>query len=251
MKRAYITILSSYDFLPGVKALYRGIRKHSKEEFCVLVSEEISESVKTELTNLGVTVIEEANSLNKHECLTDGQKTDRWCKTLFKLAVFKSHGYDKLIYLDSDLLIRGPIDDLFDKPSLAAVADRDFFPQYSRGGLNAGVMVIEPSEGIYEGLLEQLPNVATKGVPFGDQDVINSYMSEWDTEFQLHLDISYNTCFYDCERVDNPRVVHFILGEKPWMCSRYKNALKMVKWSLLGKKKQTKYLQEYLQLLAE
>ncbi|MBO4616010.1 MAG: hypothetical protein J5717_01545 [Lachnospiraceae bacterium] len=249
MKRAYITILSSDDFKPGVIALYRGIRKYSQEDFGVLVSEEVSDPVKAELGRLGALVIDERNILNTTDELNDSQKNDRWAKTLFKLTVFKYHGYDKVVYLDSDLLIRAGIDELFDRASFSAVADKDFFPRYSRGGLNAGVMVIEPSEAIYEDLIKEISKVAAKGAPFGDQDVINSYFSDWESEPELHLDVLYNTCFYDAERASNPKVVHFILGDKPWMCGRLKNILKTVKWGLTGKRKQIKYLREYLGLL--
>ena len=251
MKRAYITILSSDDFEPGVRALYKGIRKHSKEDFCVLVSEDVSSSVEDKLRSLGAIVTVEKPLCDLQDGLTDVQKNDRWAKTLFKLQVFRNLGYDKLIYLDSDLLIRACLDDLFDRPSFSAVSDKDFFPQYSRGGLNAGVMVIEPSDSVYEGLIEEVSKVAATGKPFGDQDVINGYLPNWDDEPNLHLDVSYNTCFYDSERVNNPRVVHFILGDKPWMCSKTKNMLKKVKWGLSGKRNQVKYLKEYLELLTE
>ncbi|SCX18147.1 Glycosyl transferase family 8 [Lachnospiraceae bacterium YSD2013] len=249
MKRAYITILTSDDFEPGVSALYKRIREYSREDFCVLVSDDVSSSVKDKLSLLGAIVVDEKNSCYLSDCLTDIQKNDRWAKTLFKLQVFRNRGYDKLVYLDSDLLIRASLDDLFEKPSFSAVSDKDFFPQYSRGGLNAGVMVIEPSNSVYEGLIKEVSKVAATGKPFGDQDVINSYLDKWDELTNLHLDVSYNTCFYDSEDVKDPKVVHFILGNKPWMSNAVVNYLKCLKWYMTRKGLQAKYMLEYLKIL--
>ncbi|MBR5762381.1 MAG: hypothetical protein IKX87_10200 [Lachnospiraceae bacterium] len=251
MKKAYVTILSSDGFVKGVIALHKGLKRYSREEFAVFTGPEVSEPVKEELRRNNINIIEVDEPSIDLSGVNDVQLRDRWIKTLFKLVVFKDYGYEKLVYLDSDLLIRGSLDELFDKPAISAVSDRAFFPQFSRGGLNAGVMVIEPDEKLYEALCKEIPKVAAKGTAFGDQDVINSYLSEWDSEAELHLDIAYNTCFYDCERVDNPKVVHFILESKPWMWSRKDVLLKKIKWFVKGKRKQIKYLNEYLNLPEE
>ena len=84
MKRAYATILSSEDFLPGVKTVYLGIRRYSSEEFVVFVKDNISEAVRTELRNLGMTVICESEPDIPKEVLSEKQLTDRWNNTLFK-----------------------------------------------------------------------------------------------------------------------------------------------------------------------
>lgn len=251
MKRAYATILSSEDFYLGVKTVYLSLRRFSKEEFVVFVKSDISDSVKANLRNLGMTVIDETEPDISSEVLSEKQLADRWNNTLFKLVIFKEHGYGKLIYLDGDLLIRATLDELFDKPDFSAVSDRDFFPAYSRGGLNAGVLVVSPSEELYKALLDEIYKVAKEKEIFGDQDVINSYLREWDSEKELHLDVSYNTCFYVSESVINPRVVHFILESKPWMWTARQVFLKQIKWFLRGKTKQLSYLREYKGFLEE
>ena len=50
-------------------------------------------------------------------------------------------------------------------------------------------MVIEPSDSVYEGLIKEVSKVAATGKPFGDQDVINSYLDKWDELTNLHLDV--------------------------------------------------------------
>ena len=163
MKKAYVTILSSDGFVKGVIALHKGLKRYSREEFAVFTGPEVSEPVKEELRRNNINIIEVDEPSIDLSGVNDVQLRDRWIKTLFKLVVFKDYGYEKLVYLDSDLLIRGNLDELFDKPAISAVSDRAFFPQFSRGGLNAGVMVIEPDEKLYEALCKEIPTVAAKG----------------------------------------------------------------------------------------
>lgn len=249
MKRAYITILSSEDFAAGVKALYRGIRKFSRESFCVNVNDDISSEIKAELAAMGMEIIEETNPNIDESLFSERQLKDRWNNTLFKLVIFKNQEYDKLIYLDSDLLIRGNLDELFELPAFSAVPDKVFFPEYSRGGLNAGVMVVEPSEVLYDRLIAEVYKVASSQEVFGDQDVINSYYETWNEREELHLDASFNTCFYASETIINPKVIHFILAPKPWMWSKCATLFKVIKWCITGRKKQILYIKEYLNLL--
>lgn len=249
MKCAYATILSSENYTEGVVALYRGLRRFTDKEFVVFVNAEVSMATKAKMTELGITIIEEKEPDFSEERFSDRQLNDRWNKTLFKFVVFKGCGYDKLIYLDSDLLIRGSLDELFELPKFSAVSDADFFKGYGREGLNAGVMVIEPSNELYKRLIDIVPIVSKEKDVFGDQDVINKYLSSMKNEDSEYIDVSYNTCFYDCERVNNPKVVHFILESKPWMWSKKDIIKKKLKWAVTGKFKQIKYCNEYLELL--
>ena len=249
MKKAYATILSTEDFFPGVRALYLSLRRFSTADFLVFVTTNLADDFVSELEKLGMIVIREKEPVFDSDLLSEKQLADRWNKTLFKLVVFKEHGYDKLIYLDGDMLVRDSLDELFDKPAFSAVADRDFFPAHSRGGLNAGTMVISPSDELYESLLATVTAVAGEQEVFGDQDVINKYLSEWDHDDELHLDCSYNTCFYESEKIKNPKVVHFILADKPWMWSGLAATAKTIKWKLKGRKRQVQYYREYKQFL--
>lgn len=246
MKSAYATILSSENFAAGVKRLYRGIRSFSNAEVAVFVNEDISKSTVSELEKLGLTVIKESGPVFDEGVITEKQAADRWNKTLFKFVVFKEHGYDKLVYLDSDLLIRSNIDSLFDKPEWSAVPDKEFFPEYSREGLNAGVMVITPSIKTYKMLVELTTEVSKKQVIFGDQDVVNEFLSEWDKKPELHLGGEYNSCFYSKRGGKNPKVIHFIFEDKPWMWSKKKILMKKLKWLITLQNKKIKYLNEYL-----
>lgn len=249
-KKAYILILTTEDYLSGLKVTYMSLRVHSGEEVVVLVSPNISEQVETELSNMGLKVVR-TNYIELPEgILSEKMKKDRWCHTLFKLRVFGMTEYTSLIYLDSDLLICDRLDELFEKDGLSAVSDADFFPEYSRGGINAGVFVFRPSNELEQNLIAMIPRVAREMDIFGDQDVINAYFSTWEVEKEKQLDVKYNACFYQLDKYDNvePSVVHFILGSKPWMWNKWEVVLKYIKWLLQGKKRQCKYLRKYLKI---
>lgn len=251
MRFSYATILSSEEFVTGVKALFKGVRAYSEKDFTVFTDEVISDGICEELEKLGMKVIKEHSPVFPENVISKKQALDRWNKTLFKLVIFKNHGFDKLVYLDSDLLIRGSLDSLFEKPEWSAVSDRDFFPECSRGGLNAGVMVIKPSEETFCKLLSEVEKVASEQEIFGDQDVINSFLKNWEDKKELHLDKIYNACFYsDCISKDS-LAVHFIFENKPWMWSKSQILLKSIKWFLVGKQKRNVLLSEYKDLFKE
>ncbi len=251
MKEAYATILSSEEFTLGLLVMYRSLRRFSSKEFVVFLSENISTETEEKLRSQGITPIREVGPEFAAGVISEKQAADRWNKTLFKLVVFKNHGYDKLVYLDSDLLIRDCIDELFDSPEWSAVADKEFYPEYGRNGLNAGVMVIEPCDSSFKNLVIEVDKVAKALSVFGDQDIINSFNSEWDETLSLHLNATYNACFYSDKKHSSPKVVHFILESKPWMWSKKDRFIKKCKWCVSGKLERIHYLREYEKLLRD
>lgn len=248
MRTAYCTVLTSEDFAIGVKVLHKSLSTYSSKEFVVFVNSDIGDTTVKNLQNRGMTVIRAEEPDIPEECISSRQAADRWNKTLFKLVCFKPCGYDKLVYIDSDILVRADIDVLFEQNGLAAVNDSDFFPCYGREGINSGVMIIEPTEAMYEEIVARVPMTAENLNVFGDQDVINNYLSTCGTEYSM-LSRLYNTCFYSCEDVENPKAVHFILASKPWEWNFAVRIMKMAKWFIKGRKKQIKYLREYTGVL--
>ncbi len=250
-KKAYISVLTTPEFKDGVKVTFFSLRRFSDLEFIVLVNEAISEEIIEELAALGMKVKRGSGEEFSRYSFSEEMKRDRWYHTLFKLKIFGMQEYDRLVYLDSDFLVCGNIDDLFSVEEFSAVPDRLFFPKCSRGGINAGVISFRPEEALERKLMECVPTVAEKMNIFGDQDVINEYFREWENTAEKHLPVKYNACFYELDTYDekNPLAVHFILGSKPWMWKTTEVFLKQIKWMLQGKKKQVEYLRQYRKVL--
>lgn len=249
MNKAYITILSSANFEKGVAVLYNSLRRFSEVPFVVLISKDVDEDIAARLRNRGMIVMRGDEIELDDTVLSDSQKQSRWNNTLFKLRIFGMEQYDKIVYLDSDLLIRKSIDDLFDKPDFSAVPDFDFIPSHGRPGINAGVFCFTPSAELEQKLTGLVAQTAGKYDIFGDQDVINEYLSDWDNMKELHLLREYNACFYALDPGEDPRVAHFIFADKPWMWSGAKTAMKMVKWALSGQSVRCEICREYMKIL--
>ncbi|NQG97277.1 family 8 glycosyl transferase [Streptococcus suis] len=136
---------------------------------------------------------------------------------------------DRVIYLDSDLVVNGSLDYLFEMnledAYLAAVRDPS---KDEHGGFNAGVMVLNLVQWRKENVTEKLFQTAQEKhtqVRNGDQSILNLVCSgRW-----LALDKGFNYQTYDnpsryekfsylYEDIGDwtPTIVHFLTSDKPW-----------------------------------
>lgn len=156
-------------------------------------------------------------------------KVDYWKETLFKLKVFDLTQFDKIVFLDSDMIVLKNLDHLFELPHMSCVAaGQELHPEWVK--LNSGLMVIEPNHEEYlglEGLIESVYQERTAaGLGVGDQDVIQAYYDElWHKSEWLHLSGVYNTMLgyagylYQSGKIaglNDIYVYHFAGKEKPW-----------------------------------
>ena len=153
--------------------------------------------------------------------------------------------FDKIVFLDSDMVITSNIDFLFERPDFSACQAGHFLnSDWVR--LNSGLMVIEPNAKTFNGLMEQLPltlrKYAAEGKNVGDQDVMNDFMPDWASREELHLPEGLNMFFkhltlakatgFSFDAADAEKkisVVHFIGAEKPWHLKGVKRMLFPVK----------------------
>jgi glycogenin glucosyltransferase len=234
--RAYITLLSTMSYLSGVIVLCESLRRvKAGYPLCVALSSNIPVCVDELLRQKGLHIIRLPPSIDIPEELK--KKSGHWGNTFDKLHLFSLTGFEKLVYLDSDMMVLTNIDELFDRPHMSAVAaGRLVNPQWER--LNSGLMVIEPvpqlAEEIAATLGKALLELQLQGQEsIGDQDLINAYYPEWPFSETLHLDEGYNMFYWDLDSYVNQhgyyfpdapgtqarlvRVVHFVGPHKPWM----------------------------------
>ena len=270
--RAYITLLSTESYLPGVLALYESLKRTgTRYPFVTAISAHIAPEIATGLEAAGIMVrrIPETTAIPKDMVESNGH----WGHTFDKVHLFGLPGFDKLVYVDSDMIVLENMDELFDKPHMSAVAAGRLVESDS-DRLNGGLMVIEPKAKLADGIFATLPKAlaevaAIGGQAIGDQDLINAYYPDWRTTPELQLNQGYNIfqCYLDLHIEEHGfrlpqqlskapgktgqtiKIVHFIGPRKPWM----KGALIRQYWRLLKNGRAVKWehqlFSEYRKLL--
>lgn len=232
MNRAYVTVLTNDAYILGVKVLKKSLDavappRNGDIPFVVLIPDDAGRNLPDELDAAGINYIQVKNfdaSIMQRE-----NKVDYWNETLFKLKIFDLVQFDKIVYLDSDMIVFNNLDHLFELPHMSCVAaGQELHPDWVK--LNAGLMVIEPNHEEYLGLEQLIEPVCQKctaaGRGFGDQDIIQEYYNTvWFESDQLHLSSVYNTMLgyagylYKNGSISGLKdiyVYHFTGKEKPW-----------------------------------
>ncbi|MCM8804977.1 MAG: 50S ribosomal protein L11 methyltransferase [Candidatus Omnitrophica bacterium] len=144
---------------------------------------------------------------------------------------------DKVLYLDSDIIIRKPLSSLWntdiEKYALAAVRDigdvGDYFNRLkipkNKKYFNSGLLLINLSKWRDKNLHTKILNYIRENsemIIFPDQDALNAVLyNDW-----IELPLTYNvqdSAFYDpcykiryAEIINDPHIVHFTERIKPW-----------------------------------
>lgn len=151
----------------------------------------------------------------------DGRLFSRFDGVYTKLRAWQLEGLSKVVLLDADTLVVSPVDDLFDRPSIAAAPDF-FLPDH----FNSGVMVLSPSERVFEQMLEALERVPT--YDGGDQGFLNEFFPDWyGLPVEHRLPIGYNLHNFifqfmqshaslKAALADRVKIIHYTL-QKPWL----------------------------------
>lgn len=260
--KAYITLLSTMSYLPGVIVLHDSVKRtHTSYPFWVAISSSIPLEVDAKLSDRGMCVVR--LPLPVKIPLTFKENSGHWGNTFDKIHLFGLTNFAKLVYLDSDMIVLQNIDELFEKRHLSAVAAGQLeHPDWTR--LNSGLMVIEPENQLPEkmaGAVDRaIAEVSALGSnKIGDQDIINAYYPDWPERKDLHLDDGYNLFFSDLDAyidrhgyqmpgqannsLKDVHVVHFVGPKKPWMkWANAKHLLETIKNKRSCKKEREAFL---------
>jgi glycogenin glucosyltransferase len=131
-----------------------------------------------------------------------------------KLFLFDRLEYKKLVYLDTDMIVRGKLDDLFTLPMLSCVDDPDLVQI-----CNTGLMVLEPRAGLRQAMQAVARRPEMVRGP-GDQSFFNSYFRKFTsipTMFNSPRTQTLGLGLYMRNNVT--RVIHYTC-KKPWKCGR-------------------------------
>lgn len=223
-KYAYVSVITNWKYMRGLSVMLRTLNKTNPQYPVYVVVPDNKESLFYD------TVEQMGANLIKREPLSfdTNNEVPYWNETMFKLHIFSLTEFDKLLYLDADMIIQKNIDHLFACPSLSAVAaGQSQNPTWTN--INSGLLVFEPDLTTYRKLLDALePTIKekqAKGQGYGDQDVLYQVFPEWKDQPEYHLDESYNAMLfclpdiaaaYHIKSLDDIYVLHYVATDKIW-----------------------------------
>nr|XP_027103286.1 putative UDP-glucuronate:xylan alpha-glucuronosyltransferase 5 [Coffea arabica] len=209
-REAYVTVLhSSEDYLCGAIVLGQSIiNSKSKKDMILLADSSISSESSKALRHAGWKIkrIERIKSPNAGKNAYNKYNYS-------KLRIWLLTEYDKVMFIDSDMLVFQNLDEFFLYPQLSAAEN-------NRHIFNSGVMLIEPSRCTFETMMEKRFTIVSYNG--GDQGFLNEifrWWHRWPNKANFLKDFSNIDCGPDHLYPKNTHAMHY-LGVKPWMCYR-------------------------------
>ena len=222
---AYVTLLYG-GFLLGARVLGQSLRETgTKMDMIALCTENVAKSTKEVLIADGWRIKEIGNIHSPYQGLS--KRGDYFSGIFSKLYVWNLTDYERIIYLDSDVLVLQNIDHMFDCGTFCATyRHSDLF--------NAGIIVVQPSSNIFYDMLDKIPVIPS--YDDGDQGFLNVYFSElvyapffnWNNASrqnqpmrmptELNADIATYYISSSWSIRGEIRIIHYTLGPiKPWI----------------------------------
>lgn len=217
---AFVTMISGGDaYVPGLEALGRSLAETgSAVRRIAMTTADVDGDARARLVAQGWEIRQVEPIANPHQ--QDALLYERFAATFTKLRVFDLDDLDKVVFLDADTVVLRNVDELFERPAIAAAPDF-FMPDR----FNSGVMVIEPSHELFGKLQAWL--AASPTYDGGDQGVLNAYWPDWwSMSVEHRLEARYNMHHFVFQFMashpsvrrqflDEIKIVHYTL-QKPW-----------------------------------
>ncbi|OQR88314.1 hypothetical protein ACHHYP_20307 [Achlya hypogyna] len=157
-------------------------------------------------------------------------KHPTWSASLTKLRIFDDHGYDRVIYLDSDAWLHRNLDHLFSLGNAVVWGPRAYYePQH---GIASTLLVLRPSSRLFS-LIQTAVDIDYRNDTIYDMDVINRLWKDDAGVLPSHYvvlnsDLNSNKTFgfgSVAERINETYVTHFSTTPdgkygKPWKVLR-------------------------------
>ena len=210
MKYAYVTLLSSTDYVDGIAVLALSLQKvQSKYPLVVAITEEIASEETISLLKKLNCKIEIVQSLEYSETTKEKWKDKPVLNTASKLQIFCFKDWDKMVYIDGDSIILSNIDYLFNRLDGSVLYD-----EIEKMSLST-LFVFEPRNHselrYYLTLLEH--------IDMFDGDIIDQLWFHVKTNSEYQISHLESLCEFDPSNNFNPLMkgIHFCNFPKPWV----------------------------------
>lgn len=247
---AWVTLLTRPNYLVGVRTLRVSLENAgSAHPLVVLVTDGIDAATRQQLVHDGC-LLRDVEPLRPGSNLQDHYANARFAEVWTKLAAWQLTEFERVVFLDADMLVTRNMDELFSlelaggtiaashacrcNPNGIASYPASWTPEncfYTHGGeqhtggpsqvddyLNAGFLVLTPDQAVFDDMMRKLADIDDLSrFPFAEQDFLNEcYVGRWVT-----LPYVYNALktlafqhprLWDSAAVKN---IHYII-DKPW-----------------------------------
>lgn len=227
--RAYVTLVSNPDYLPGAEALLRSLRLTGTRADLVVLHRGLSPDHRARLAALGARLVaaellptSEAfdhaharDALHARAAFLKGAKPDFHTPldNFVKLRLWQLD-YDACVFIDADALVLRGVDKLFDFPEFCAAPNvYDGLDGFLR--MNSGVFTARPDPATFAAMLARLdrPGVFWRRT---DQTFLQDFFPDWQGLSIQHNMLQYVWThmpqLWDWAQI---RILHFQY-EKPW-----------------------------------
>eukprot|EP01018_Ginkgo_biloba_P019232 Gb_06192 [translate_table: standard] len=216
-REAYATILHSAEiYVCGAITVAQSIRlTGSDRDLVILVDETIKPEHRKGLEAAGWK-LRQIERIRNPKAERDAY--NEWNYSKFRL--WQLTDYDKIIFIDADLLILRNIDFLFGMPEISATGNNATL-------FNSGVMVIEPSNCTFQLLIDHINEIESYNG--GDQGYLNEIFTWWH-RLPKHMNFLKHFWSSDTDEKElktylfgaDPPILYVLhyLGLKPWLCFR-------------------------------
>tara|TARA_B110000879_G_scaffold130500_1_gene171384 strand:- start:554 stop:1294 length:741 start_codon:yes stop_codon:yes gene_type:complete len=178
-----MSVLSTNDYLPGALVINKCLKlTKAQYPFTLLITPNISDS--------SISILKKNNiQIKKIDgVFLKNHKIDKWYFTFSKLNIFSQTQFEKIVYIDLDMVITENLDHLFNKKHYSSVNSGGFIYK-DWIDLNSGLIVFMPSKELFNSLI----NMTKDGTYYSsDQDILQKYYKDWSTNKELNLGYQYN-----------------------------------------------------------
>lgn len=209
MNQAFVTLLSSEDYLKAVLVLNNNLKQiNSQYPLLVMVTDNIINNVQPylEKENIFFKIVE---YLHYSKEVEERDKGTYLLNIASKLSVFSLKEYDKIVFIDADSIFLSNIDDLFNYPDGAMYEEPGEFMGF------AGMFVCCPRN-------HYLPYYLTivQNFPIWESDLLGSLWFPFKTNLDYHIPSKYfvNITLENLNDISINKIcgIHFCYYYKPW-----------------------------------
>ena len=232
MKYAYVTLLYGNNiYITGALVLgYSLIETNTNYDRVILVTNDVDEESRVLLSKVYNQVIQ-VDYIPAHESIFY-YTTSRFKEIFTKLEILSLAQYDKILWLDTDIIVMKNIDQLFKLKPPAAVV-KHYYVAYGKKipsklicqdnklthGINAGVILLKPDEKELDLIKQDIIKEQKESFKAPEQDYLSvRYCQDWTSitfnfNFQFGLTGRVEKTKYN---LSNVYVLHYSSEVKPW-----------------------------------